>query len=155
MDNLLDIVNVVRGSREMIDPGDSQFSEVVQVVGGDFLGEVLPIFFLLLGLVDDFVVDVGDVDHQGNLIAEVREIALDGIEDDRADHVAEVAWFIDGRSADVDANLVRLDGLERLLLAGESVVSTQGHGVFLAAKPTECFPWAWNINDQSARRPDS
>ena len=132
----------------MIDPGDSQFLEIVQIVGGDFLGELLPIFFLLLGLVDDFVVDVGDIDHQGDLIANIGEIALDRIEDDRADHVAEVAWFIDGRSADVYTDLVGLDGLERLLLASEGIVSTQGHWVFLAAKPTECFPWAWNINDR-------
>src|SRR5262249_31129513 len=75
------------------------------------------------------IIDVRDVDHQRDLIARVGEKAFDRVEDDWADHVADVARFVDRRSADVHADFARLDRLERLLLASQSVVGTQGHRI--------------------------
>ena len=71
---------------------------------------------LLLGRFDDeFVIDIGDVDDEGDLVAEIDEVAFDGVEDDRPDHVAEMARLVDGRPADVHADLAGLDRLEGFL----------------------------------------
>ncbi len=124
LDDSLDVLDVLSCSRKFVNPGDSELFEILLVVGGDFFGELLPIFFLLLRLIDDLVVDVGDVNDQGDFISEVSEISLDGIEDDGADHVADVAGFVDRRPADVHADFAGPDRLERLFLASERVVGT-------------------------------
>ena len=54
---------------------------------------------------DQLVVDVGDVDDPRHLVARVGQIALDGVEDHRADHVADVARLVDRRAAEIDADL--------------------------------------------------
>ena len=77
---------------------------------------------------DQLVVDVGDVDDPGHLVAEVGEVALDGVEDDRADHVADVAGLVDRRPADVHADLAGLDVWNGSFLPGQRVVDAQGHG---------------------------
>src|SRR5262249_25095716 len=123
----LDVADVLRRPREVVDAGDAQPLEVVLVVGGDALGQLLPIDVLPGGLVDDLVIDVGDVDDEGHLVANVRQVAFDGIEDDRADHVADVAGFVDGRAAQVHADLAGPDGAELFLLPGQRVVDAQGH----------------------------
>ncbi len=61
---------------------------------------------------DQLVVHVGDVDHQRDLVAGVGQVALDGVEDHRPDHVADVARLVDRRPAEVDADLAGLDRLE-------------------------------------------
>ena len=60
-------------------------------------------------------------------VAEVREVALDRVEDDRPDHVPDVRRLVDGRSAQVDADLARADRFERLFLPREGVVDTKTH----------------------------
>ena len=80
---------------------------------------------VLLGLDDQLVVDVGDVDDPGDLVAEVDEVALDRVEDDRPDHVADVALRVDRRPADVHAHLAGGDGLERLLGLAQRVIDSQ------------------------------
>ena len=84
-----------------------------------------PVF---LGLHDQLVVDVGDVDHPRHLVAEVDEVPLDRVEDHRADHVADVAGRIDRRPADVHADLAGLDRLEGLLGLSQRVIDAQRHG---------------------------
>ena len=37
------------------------------------------------------------------------EVSLDRVEDDRADHVADVGSVVDGRAAQVDPDLARVD----------------------------------------------
>ena len=99
----------------VVDLIDAQRPQVVEIVdrhlGGD-VGHRDPAFVLLL---DQLVVDVGDVHDPGDLVAAVGEVPLDRVEDDRADHVADVGFLVDRRSAEIDANLAGLDRHERLL----------------------------------------
>ena len=84
------------------------------IVGRHPLGQFLDRRAEFLGADDELVVHVGDVDDEGDLIAEIGQIALDRVEDDGADHVADVARLVDGRPADVHADLAGLDRLELL-----------------------------------------
>src|SRR5262249_8328383 len=95
-----------------VDAGDVELLQAVQVVGRHGVGEVLDRGAQLAGADDQLVVDVGDVDDEGDLVAEVGQEALDGVEDDRPDHVADVAGLVDGGAADVHADLAGAAGAE-------------------------------------------
>ncbi len=127
LNNLKDVADVLRGARHVIDAVDIEPFEIAAIVGRDALGEFGDGGFLLGSLDDQLVVHVGDVDDERDLIVEVRQIALDGVEDDGADHVADVAGFVDGRPTYVHAHLARLDRLKLLFLAGQRVIDAQGH----------------------------
>src|SRR5688572_4815508 len=81
-------------------------------------------------LSNELVVNVGNIDDPRDFISTIREIALDGIKDDRPDHVANMAFLINGWTAEIDTNLSRHNGLKRLFLLGESVIDAEGHGDF-------------------------
>src|SRR5205085_1980195 len=83
--------DVLGRPRHAVDAGDVQPPQAVEVVAGHALGQVLHGRAQLPGAHDQLVVHVGDVDDPADLVAEVGQVALDGVEDDRADHVAEVA----------------------------------------------------------------
>ena len=109
-------------------PSTPRACEAVEVVSGHRFGQVLDRRPVLLGLNDQLVVDVGDVDDPGDLIAKIDEVALDRIKDDRADHVPDVAFRVDGGAADVHSDLAGRDCLERLLGLTQRVIDSQGHG---------------------------
>ena len=77
---------------------------------------------LLLGGVDQLVVDVGDVDDPGDLVALVVQVSLDRVEDDRPDHVPDVRRLVDRRPAQIDADLARVHRARRLLFFPVSVL---------------------------------
>ncbi len=84
----------------------------------------------LVGLLDQLVVDVGDVDDPVDLVAAVGEVPLDAVEDHRPDHVADVSLVVNRRPAEIDADLARPHGDELLLLPRERVVDAErGMGV--------------------------
>src|SRR5262249_11853985 len=113
-----------------VDAGDVQFLEGVEVVRGHALGQVLHGRVQLPRPDNQLVVHVGDVDDEGDLVAQVGEVALDRVEDDRTDHVPDVAGLVDGRAAQVDPALLGLDGPELLLLSAQGAVDAQLHGAW-------------------------
>ena len=123
-----DLADVLGGPGHVVDAVDPQGLEAVEIVPGHRFGQVLDGRPVLLGLDDQLVVHVGDVDDPGDLVAEIDEVALDRVEDDRADHVADVALRVDRRAADVHPHLAGSDGLERLLGLGQRVIDSERHG---------------------------
>ena len=61
---------------------------------------------------DDLVVDVGDVAHVGDAVADAPQPALDDVERHHEARVAHVAVVVDGDAADVHADVARLDRRE-------------------------------------------
>ena len=122
-----DLVDVLGAAGEVVDRVDAQGLDVPHVVGGHLGGQVGHGHVAGVGLGDQLVVHVGDVDHQGHFVAAVDQVAFDGVEDDRPDHVADVAGLIDGRPAEIDADLAGLDGLEGFFGLREGVVDAD-HG---------------------------
>src|SRR2546427_3556684 len=103
-----DFADVLGGARHVIDAGDIQNFQVPAIIRGYALGQLRHSRVLFLRLHDQLVVHIGDVDDKRHLIAKVGQIALDSVEDDRTDHVADVARLVDRRSAQVHADLARL-----------------------------------------------
>ena len=95
--------SVARGMS--IDLVDAQRLQVGQVVGRHFFGHLGHGDIASLRFGDQLVIDVRDIDHPGDLIAAVGQIAFDRVEDHRTDHVADVGFAIDGGTAQVDPDV--------------------------------------------------
>ena len=81
---------------------------------------------LFVRLIDDLVVDVGEVLHEFHLVAAVLEVAAQQVEHDERARVADVEIVVHGRAAGIHFDLARGDRDELLLLAGQGV--EQFHG---------------------------
>ena len=81
-------------------------------------------------LVDDLVVDVGDVADIDDVILaiEMPQQPEQHVEDDEGPRVADMDALIDRGAADVEAHPVRVDRLEHLLGARQRVVQFELHG---------------------------
>ena len=109
VDNFADVVGRLR---EDVDRVDAHRGEVRFVVGGHFVGDGAHRNPAFLRLGDQFVVDVGDVDDPSRLETGVRQVAFDRVENDRADHMPDVARLVNGRAAEVHADFARRRRLE-------------------------------------------
>jgi len=124
LDDPDDVVDVLGGPGEMVDGLDPQGLEALPVVGFDVAGQLPDGPAFLVGPVDELVVDVGDVQDEGDTVAFVLQVALDGVEDHRSDQVTDVAVHVDRRPADIHPHLPRGDRFEGLLPAGQRVIHT-------------------------------
>ena len=98
-----------------------QTGGILEVLGLEALGDFLHGSTLLLALLDELVIDVGDVGDIDDLVAAVLKVTAQGIEDDERAGVADVDIVVDGGAADVDAVLARHLRHELFLLAGQGV----------------------------------
>ena len=104
---------------------DTQATHVA-VIGIDVSGRhSLPGNFEFIGAIDDLVVHVRKVFHEGDRQTAVLEIPADHVEDQRAARVAEMAFVVDGHAADVHLDLAGLERLEGLLFPGQRIVDLQ------------------------------
>ena len=132
VDQLLDEadhpVHVFGATRVVGDRADAQLAQELEVLFRVALGDRLPVLALGDRTVDDLVVDVRDVVHELDPVAPGDQPARDRVEDHRAHQVADVAVVVDGRAAGVELDLLRIEGLEGLLLPFETVVDADHHG---------------------------
>ena len=131
---------MLRRPRHVVDAGHAQALQVLHVVGGNPLGQFRDRRLLLLRLEDELVIDIRDIDHQGDPITKVSEKAFDGVEDDRPNHVAQVAGLVNGGPADVHADPPGVDRLERFLLFGQRVIDVKAHGIPHSCGPARKYP---------------
>ena len=77
----------------------------------------------------DLVVDVGDVAHIGDVLRsiEMAQQAEQHVEHDDGARIADMGKVVDRRPAHIHADIARIYGLERLLLASERVVEPERH----------------------------
>ncbi len=122
VDELNDLRHALGGAREHVDLVDAQRGQVLVVVGDVFLGHVEHRDAALVCLLDKLIIDVRDVHNPGDVVAVVNKVALDAVEDDWANHVADVSFVVDRRSAQIDADFAGPHGCKRLLAFRESVV---------------------------------
>ncbi len=123
-----DLADVLGGARHLVDPVDPQRRQAIEIIPGHPLGQLQDGRPFLVGLHDQLVIDVGDIHHPRDLVAEIHEVSLDRVEDHRPDHVADVTGRIDRRAADVHPDLAGLDRLEWLLGLTQCVINAQWHG---------------------------
>ena len=79
---------------------------------------------LLVGALDDLVIDIGEVLGKRDLVAARNEPATNHVEADERAGVADVNVVVDRGAAHVHADLAGLDGLELFLFMGSAVVDT-------------------------------
>lgn len=79
---------------------------------------------LLVGTLDDLIVDIGEVLGERDLVTARDEPAANHIEADERAGVADVDVVVDRGAAHVHADLAGLDGLELFLFMGSAVVDT-------------------------------
>ena len=79
---------------------------------------------LLVGALDDLVVDVGEVLGERDLVAARDEPATNHVKADERAGIADVDVVVDRGAAHVHADLAGLDGLELFLFMGSAVVDT-------------------------------
>ena len=98
--------------------GAHDADELVRELGRDLLGRAA----LLVGAIDDLIVDVREVLGEGDLVAARDEPAADHIEADERTGVADVDVVVDGGAAHVHADLALLDGAELFFFVCGAVV---------------------------------
>ena len=77
---------------------------------------------------DDFVVHVGDVAHEGHLVARRLKPAANDVESDERAAVADVAVVVNGDAADVHAHAAGFDRFEGALFARIGRINRK-HGI--------------------------
>ena len=126
--NLLDVLGGagLHGGLFAVQPGG-----VLEVLGLKALGHFLHGGALLLALLDELIVDIGDVGNVDHLVAPVFQIAAQGVEHDQRAGVADVDIVINGRAADVDTVLAGHLRYKFFLLSGQGVEDLHGQFSFL------------------------
>ena len=114
LDHLLDDVDIFGRFRVDIGRSDIEargvFFVFLDIPAAD--GQVIGAF--LVGFVDDFVVDIGEILDVGDLIAQVLEPPAQHVERADGAGVADMDIVIDGWPAGVDFDFSRFDGGEFL-----------------------------------------
>ncbi len=90
-------------------------------------GQRLDWLMVLGGALDDFVVDICDVTHVGNIETRGAQPARDHVEYQQEPRVAKVAIVVNCHPADVDTHLAGHDRPEFLFIAGQRVIYLE-HG---------------------------
>jgi hypothetical protein len=87
-------------------------------------------FAVVMGTLDDLVVDVGDIADIGDLVGAVDALqgAVDHIEHHQDPGMAQMAVVVDGHAADIHAHVVGVDGAEGLFLLAQAVIDLQHSG---------------------------
>ena len=79
---------------------------------------------LLVGALDDLVIDIGEVLGERDLVAARDEPATNHVKADERAGIADVDVVVDRGAAHIHADLAGLDGLELFLFMGSAVVDT-------------------------------
>ncbi len=100
--------------------GAHDADELIRELGRDLLGRAA----LLVGAVDNLIVDVREVLGEGDLVAARDEPATNHVKADERAGIADVDVVVDRGAAHVHADLAGLDGLELFLFMGSAVIDT-------------------------------
>ena len=100
--------------------------------GGDIgLSDLGAGLAFLIGAVDDLVVHVGKVAHEGHIVADMAQIAGENVEDHGGTGMADMAEVVGSDAAGIHADLTRTDGFKVLLAAGHGIIKLHGDSLKL------------------------
>ena len=121
-DHLLHGLDLARGARADVGVEDAEAVHLLDESARELLGDLGGGAALLVGAVDDLVVDIGKVLGKRDLIALEHEVAADHVKRQERARVADVDLVVDRRAADVHADLALFDGLKLLFAVRLAVV---------------------------------
>ena len=119
-------VDVLGRSGAMVRVGDAEDAQLLDVDGGEPLGQL---GFGRSGgrsALDDLVVDVGDVRHHRHLLAPPAQVPHEHVVGHRSAGVAEVGNVVHRRTAGIDRHRAGLAGFEVAEATGQGVGETHG-----------------------------
>ena len=122
LDETDNVRDVIGRTRQMINLVDAQLFQVRQIVRSHLNRDLADRNAAFVTLLNELVIDVGDVDDPSHVIPTVSQVAFDRVKDHRANHVTDVRFGVNGRSAQIDSDLWRIDRRERLLGFRQRVV---------------------------------
>ena len=140
-DDVDDLLNVLGGLRMHGGRLDAERLRIDEVLLDILLRDLVGGNALLVGALDDLVVNVGEVLHKGDVVAAVLEVTAEHVEHDDRAGVADVDVVIHRRAAGVHAHLALLDGHELFLLHGHGIEKLHGKSSSLKYK-TKSLPCA-------------
>ena len=123
------VIDVFRASRVNIGPKDVQSVHVLIVSIDVLLHESLPVPIKLVGTMDDFVINVGEVLDIVDIVAAGFKPPMNQVKSEVATGVSEVTAIVHGHAAHVHGHLPRFKRGEVHLLSPTRVVQTNGHGL--------------------------
>ena len=121
------LLDVLGGVRHVGRPGDTELAHGLEPHRLAFRRDVLPRPVLVVGPVDDRVVDVGDVADQSHVQTGPLEVTTQNVVDQRGSTVTEVRRAVHRRATQIDAHRAGLAHGELTYLSGGGVVQVQ-HG---------------------------
>ena len=121
-DQVQDLRDVLGGPRLHIRATQAEPAGVVDVGLGVLAGHIIPRPALGVRLLDDAIVDVGDVLHERNAPAQTLEVALGDHGEHVRSRVPQVDVVVDRRSAEVHGHVVAIPGDELPLLLPHRIV---------------------------------
>ena len=117
LDNMDDLADMLGRAGTHGRRHDIQAVGILDVLGLKLAGDLLHGGSLLLSLLDELVINVGDVGDIVDLAAAVFQITAQRVKDDHRAGIADMDIVIDRRAADIDAVLALLLGGEFLFPA--------------------------------------
>ena len=115
----------MRGARLVLGLEQTERGEVFFVRADEAFGQRLDRFPVLVGPLDDLVVDVRDVANVREAVTARAQVARDDIEHDQHAGMTEVGVVVDGHAADVHAHFARPQRNELLLRPAEGIVNRE------------------------------
>lgn len=88
-------------------------------------GNVVPRTALIVGAVDDLVVNVGDVRHQPHLETSIREVPAQNVVHQRGSAMAQVRRAVHGGATEINADHARISQCEGFHALRGGVVEVQ------------------------------
>ena len=123
-DNTDDPADMVGGLRLHRRPGQAKAIHILIKSLNIPVGDRTVISPLLIGAIDNFVIDVGIVADVGNIVAGIFQVAKDDIERHAGAGMADMAIIINGYPADVHPDRAGGQRNKKLFFTGEGVVNT-------------------------------
>jgi len=146
-----DLAHVGGGARFDVRTLQVQSIEIGMHLGDQALGEGIAGFMVFGGALDDLIIHVGDVAHEGQVIAQIAKVTCHHVEGDEGAAVTDMTQVVDGDSTHVHAHLSGLQRFEFFFLACEGVVDLQ-HGITCVRKSESAILAAPDRYDERVMR---
>ena len=104
---------------------DAQRLQILMHGLDEAIGQGVKILAVLLGTMNDLIVDVGNVAHIGHVVTPGPQPTQHHVEHHHDPRVTDMTVVVDGHAAHVHPHLARLDGVKRFFLTGQAIENLQ------------------------------
>jgi hypothetical protein len=110
---------------------DPKHGTIFKKSSGVFISNLVKVSVFRDGLLNDLVVDIGDVLNVANFISQILKVATYNIEDDEGTRIANVKVILNRWSAGIELKLAFLQRDEILFTSGFGIIELHAFSVYL------------------------